>query len=161
MPAGGDDSETPRRPRRERTLRARALAHLARREHGRVELERRLSRYAESPQQLRQLLDDLVAEGLLSDRRFAEALARSRGGRFGAARLAQELRARGVNDAQARAAVDELRRTEMQRARALWQRRFGSPPADAGARARQMRFLAGRGFDADVIRRVIGGETDD
>lgn len=153
--------ESPRRPRREKSLLARALGHLARREHSRAELARKLAPHAESAEQVQRLLDDLESKKLLSDRRFTEVLTRSRGERFGAARVQQELRARGIDAPLVREAVDALARTELQRARAVWRRRFGSPPADAAERAKQMRFLAQRGFTAEVIRRVVGGADDD
>lgn len=153
--------ESPRRPRREKSLLARALGHLARREHSRAELARKLAPHAESAEQVRRLLDDLESKKLLSDRRFTEVLTRSRGERFGAARVKQELRAHGIDAPLVREAVDGMARTELQRARAVWRRRFGSPPADAADRARQMRFLAQRGFTAEVIRRVVGGAEED
>jgi hypothetical protein len=77
-----------------------------------------------------------------------------------AARIRQELRARGVSDELTRAAVADLRGSELQRARALWLRRYGQPAASPAERARQMRFLAARGFSGDVIRKVVGGEED-
>jgi regulatory protein len=78
----------------------------------------------------------------------------------GAARIRQELRARGVSDDLAQTAVTELRGTEMQRARDLWLRRYGQPAGSPAERARQMRFLAARGFSGDVIRKVVGGSED-
>jgi len=161
VPVDEDAAESPKRPRKEKSLLARALGHLARREHSRAELARKLAPHAESAEQLQHLLDDLEAKKLLSDRRFAEVLARSRGERFGTARVRQELRAHGVSDSLVRDAVGELARSELQRARAVWRRRFGKPPADAAEKARQMRFLAQRGFSGEVIRRIVGGREDD
>ena len=156
-----DATETKQRPRKEKSLLARALGYLARREHSRAELARKLAPHADSTDQLQRLLDDLEAKKLLSDRRFTEVLARSRGERFGAARVKQELRSRGINDSLAREAVADLAQTEFQRAREVWRRKFDAPPADAAERARQMRFLAQRGFSAEVIRRVVGGRDED
>ena len=156
-----DATEPPRRPRREKSLLARALGYLARREHSRAELRRKLAPHAESAEPLDRLLDELEAKKLLSDRRFTEVMARSRGARFGAARVKQELRARGVADPLVREAFAELSRTELQRARELWRRKFDAPPADAAELARRMRFLARRGFSAETIRRVVGGSDED
>jgi len=158
---GDDATENPPRPRRKKSLLARALGYLARREHSRAELRRKLAPHAESADEADRLLDELEARKLLSDRRFTEVLARSRGERFGAARVRQELRARGVADPLAREAAGDLARTELQRAREVWRKKFGTPPADAAERSRQMRFLAQRGFDADVVRRVVGGHDED
>lgn len=160
MLVNSDASES-RTPRRQKSLLARALGYLARREHSRAELQRKLAAHAESPEALSRLLDDLEAKRLLSDRRYAEVLARRRGERFGAARVRQELLAQGVDSAIVRESVGELARTELQRARAVWQRRFGAPATSATERARQMRFLAQRGFSGEVIRRVVGGGDED
>lgn len=159
-----DDLDAPpkdQRPRREKSLLARALGYLARREHSRVELARKLAPHAASAEQLDRLLDDLERGKLLSDARFVEVLSRSRGERFGTARVRQELKAHGVNDDLLRGAVAELKQTELARARAVWARRFGAAATDAAGRAKQMRFLAGRGFAADVIHKVVGGRDDD
>jgi regulatory protein len=156
-----DATESPQRPRRKKSLLTRALGYLARREHSRAELERRLAPHAQSADEVQRLLDELEAKKLLSDRRFTEVLARSRGERYGAARVRQELKAHGVTEELVREAVGDLTRTELQRARAVWRRKFDAPPVDAAERARQMRFLAQRGFAAEVIRRVVGGQDDD
>ena len=152
-----DPLKADRRPRREKSLLARALGYLARREHSRAELARKLAPHAESAEQLTSLLTALEAKKLLSETRFVEVLARSRGARFGAARIRLELLAHQVQDDLVRPVVDQLRQSEFERARALWERKFGSPAADAAARIRQMRFLAGRGFSADVIRKIVRG----
>ena len=156
-----DATERPRRPRKEKSLLARALGYLARREHSRAQLSRKLSPYAETSAQLQRLLDELESKKLLSDRRFTDVLARSRGQRFGTARIRHELRVHGIDDSLVREAVSELARTELQRARAVWRRKFDAPPADAVERARQMRFLAQRGFSGEVIRRIVGGRGED
>jgi regulatory protein len=53
--------------------------------------------------------------------------------------------------------LQQLRDSELQRAASLWQRRFGTLPSDERERARQARFLAGRGFSGEAIRRVLSG----
>ena len=156
-----DATEPPRPTRREKSLLARALGYLARREHSRAELARKLSPHAGSADELQRLLDDLEQKKLLSDRRFTEVMARSRGDRFGVARVKQELRMHGIDDSLVREAVTALAITELQRARAVWRRKFDTPPAGAAERARQMRFLAQRGFSGEVIRRVVGGRDED
>ena len=142
------------------TLRERALRFLARREHARAELARKLAPHAESAEQLGALLDDLAARRLLSDERYAEMRVNARSARYGNARLAHELRTQGVADelvAEALAAGDD----ELTRARAAWRRKFGAPPADATERAKQMRFLMSRGFAGETIRRVLRGDFED
>ncbi|MBL8422811.1 MAG: recombination regulator RecX [Candidatus Accumulibacter phosphatis] len=144
-------------------LRERALRLLARRDYARQELSRKLAPHAESAQQLAALLDDLAAGSLLSDQRYAATRISSRGARVGDARLAYELRGKGVAEDVVSAALAGVE-DELTRARRVWQRKFagGAPAAgDAAERARQARFLAGRGFSADTIRRVLRGHLDD
>ncbi len=136
-----------------------ALAALARREHRRAELERQLGRVLqpeETVQDLRQVLDRLQARGLLSDRRMAEALVRTRASRYGRLRIAQELNRRGV-DRDTIAGVLPPSEDQQSVAAELWRRKFGRPPASLQERARQTRYLASRGFSLSVIGRVLSG----
>jgi regulatory protein len=142
------------------TLRERALRLLARREHARVELSRKLAPHAESAEQLEALLDNLAERGLLSDVRYVEMRLNARRARFGNARLAYELRTQGV----AAELVDEALagdEDELSRAHQVWQRKFGSQTTDVTERARQMRFLINRGFSGETIRRVLRGDFED
>lgn len=144
----------------EPTLRQRALAFLARREHSRAELARRLAPFAQSTE-IAALLDELAARKLLSDARYAEARVATLSRKFGTARIAHALREAGVDASEAERALASARATELERARAAWAKRFGAPPADALEKARQMRFLRARGFSFDAIRAVVGGLYDD
>lgn len=143
------------------SLRERALNLLARREHTRAELQRKLAPHTEDPDELATLLDELSRRGWLSDARFAEALVHDKQAKFGSARLAHELRERGVPDALIREQMADLKETELQRARQVWQAKFGALPEDAKARAKQMRFLQSRGFGLDVIGKVLRGTVED
>jgi regulatory protein len=107
------------------------------------------------------VIDGLAAAGLMNEPRMAESLLAAKAPRFGARRLRQVMQQRGLEPALVDAAVQQARGSELERAQALWQRRFGSPGATPAERARQMRFLAGRGFGGDVIRRVVRGTPDD
>jgi regulatory protein len=147
--------------RHQLSLRGRALNLLARREHSRVELGRKLSGHAESVEQLESLLDSLEREGLLSNARFAESLAHTRAGRYGSLRLKAEMRDKGVPESIIAKVVDEARDLDVSAAREVWLKKFGGASQDAKERARQMRFLASRGFPAEVVRRVVGGKDED
>jgi len=146
--------------KRERSLRERALGFLARREHSRAELRRKLAPHAETPEQLDALLDDLVQRKLLSEARFAEARAHVMSRKFGAARIEHDLRAKGIPDAQAASAAGEARSTEFERALEVWRRKFGTPAPDLKQRAKQARFLLARGFSAEVINRILRHRED-
>ncbi len=145
-------------------LRERALRFLARREHTRAGLSRKLAPYAECAEDLDALLDDLVARQLLSDERCAEMRVNARRARFGNARLAQDLRTLGVAEELVGETLGacEAQHPELSRARQIWQRRFGDLRAasDLAERTRQTRFLMGRGFSAETIRRVLRGDFE-
>ena len=149
------------------SVKGRALRYLAQREHSRVELERKLARHVEdqpeasAQQQIAAALDELAAKGLLSDQRAADAVLSGQGARFGSRRLKQTLQTKGLEPALVAGVLQQARATELERAREVWRRRFGAPAEDAAGRAKQMRFLAGRGFDGDVIRRVVQASDDD
>jgi regulatory protein len=103
----------------------------------------------------------LAAHGYLSQQRFVESRVNARQSRFGNLRITRELQQHGVAlDADAQQA---LRVSEYDRAREVWQRKYGTAgvPQDAAARVRQMRFLSGRGFSPDVIRRVLRATPGD
>ena len=142
-------------------LRARALRLLARREYSRLELERKLAQYDENPDEIPQLLDDFERRGWLSERRVVEQVLASRRRRFGAQRIAHELRGKGVSNDAIAGARQQLKDSELDAAREVWRRKFGVAPADARAKARQMRFLQGRGFSSDVIRKLLSTRLDD
>ena len=170
------------------SLKGRALQLLAQREHSRVELRRKLLAYAnqqapgtEKPDEavdpagratfkrrlpptpemqadVEALLDWLAENRHLSEARFVEARVRTRVQRLGNLRIRQELAQHGLQLApdEAQALTD----SELARARQVWARKFDAPASDAAGRARQLRFLAGRGFSADVIRRLLRGDDD-
>jgi regulatory protein len=163
------------------SLQARALGWLAQREQSRSELRRKLLRVAMQPPvgadeaadldgdnaqveaQVDQLLDHLQAKGLLSEDRFVEGRVRVRAPGLGTRRIQMELAHHGLK--LSAEPLQQLRDSELERATHLWLHRFGAPAQDLRERARQMRFLAGRGFSAEVIRQVLaagaGPRADD
>ena len=149
------------------SVKGRALRYLSQREHSRLELERKLARHvpdteeASAQLQIARALDELAVSGLLSETRTAESVLASQGQRYGVRRLRQTLQAKGLGAEIVSATLQAARGTELERAREVWRRRFGTPPCTALERARQMRFMAGRGFEGDVIRRVVQGADDD
>ncbi len=147
--------------RREPSLRERALRLLARREHSRAELAKKLRVHSRPGDDLEALLDDLSRRKLLSDERYAESRAHALSRKFGAARIAHELRARGLDKDLADKASKTARATELERAREVWRRKFRSAPRTREERARQMRFLQSRGFSFDAIRAVVTGADED
>ncbi|WP_428421235.1 regulatory protein RecX [Methylibium sp.] len=162
------------------SLKAKALACIAQREHSRVELRRKLLSHigrqlkaaASSPlaldvpvqmlaaeREVDELLDWLTAKDLLSVDRFVETRVNARVARFGNLRIRQELAQHGVElDVET---AQRLKDGELSRARTVWAKRFGTPATGAADRARQIRFLSARGFSAETVRRVVRGGGDE
>ena len=143
------------------SLKARALRLLAQREHSRAELERKLVSHEEQAGDLALALDELTAKGFISEERVAASVMHRRAPRLGAARVLQEMRFKGLSAETLAEAAGPLRATELERARAVWQKKFGTPALDAATRAKHARFLAARGFAADVVRRVLDAPGED
>lgn len=143
------------------SLKGRALRLLSGREYSRAELERKLISFEEEPGTLARALDELQAKGFISEQRVIESIVHRRAAKLGAARIRQELQGKGLDPEAVNEALAGLQATERERALEVWRKKFGEPPADAQAAARQMRFLASRGFGGDVIRRVVAGGSDD
>jgi regulatory protein len=160
------------------------LRLLSQREHSRTELEKKLSDYlriqakaerasnaqdpvqengqadvpALSPEiQIAAVLDDFEKRGWLSDARFAEALVRRRSERYGVRKIKDELQRAGVTSDASAALLDGLKHTEFERAKELFERKFGEIAEDQKMRARQYRFLVSKGFNPEIVAKVIGG----
>jgi regulatory protein len=148
------------KPAFEPSLKGRALRLLGQREHSRLELERKLAGHEGEPGQLAQALDELQARGFISEVRVVESLIHRRAGKLGAARVQHELARKGLSGEAVAQAMAQLRETELERARDIWRRKFGEPAADPREKARQIRFLVSRGFDAEVVRKVVQGADE-
>ncbi|MEF3061495.1 recombination regulator RecX [Ralstonia solanacearum] len=147
-------------PRQPLSLKARALGYLSRREHSRAELRRKLAPHAESADEMEALLDWLEGENWLSNARFAESVVHRRAGRYGTARLMQELKTHQLDDQALAEVKAQLQASEAARAKAVWERRFGRPPVDMAERAKQVRFMVARGFSRAVVSRIIQGADE-
>jgi regulatory protein len=148
------------RQRPERSLKGRALGYLSRREYSRAELSRKLMTYTENADELEALLDALERDGWLSDARFAESVVYRRASRLGAGRIVSELKRHAVGEALIEELNSQLRETELTRARAVWQKKYGALPETPAERARQARFLAARGFSMSIIGKILKGIED-
>ena len=144
-----------RHPGPEPSLRARALRLLARREHSREELRRKLVPHLAESDDVESLLDDFTQRGWLSDARFAEHSIRAKARRFGPLKVAQQLRERGVDEEAIAAGFHAAGQDGIASIETVWKSRFRSPPADDRERARQIRFLQGRGFALDHILKFL------
>ena len=139
-------------------LKARALRFLARREHSRAELSRKLAPHAESAEALLFLLDDLEKRKQLSDERYAEVRSNWMSRKYGAAKIRQDLKAKGVTDEVAARVSTE---GELERARAILARKYREGATTREEKARRMRFLQSRGFSFDTIRGALAVDEED
>ncbi|HST00346.1 MAG TPA: recombination regulator RecX [Usitatibacter sp.] len=136
-------------------LKTRAMRLLARREHSRLELARKLSRIAEEGDDIEVVLDELAQKGWLSDARYAEHSVRAKARRYGPLKVAHELRCKGIGEETIEAAfraagIDGA--ADMQR---VWASRFSEKPTNERERARQVRFLQGRGFPFEPVIKFL------
>lgn len=163
-----------------RSLKSRALQLLAQREQSRVELRRKLLVHARAEdaealglnradavdaadqvqsagpralERVEAVLDWLEAHRYLSAERFAESRVHARSSRFGNLRIRQELKQHAV--ALSPEAGQALKDSEVARACAVRERKFPNPPQGAADMAKQARFLTGRGFSPEAIRRAL------
>jgi regulatory protein len=137
------------------SLKTRALGYLARREHSRLELEKKLEPYAQTPEELSSMLGTLEQGGFLSATRMVEQVIHMRKNKFGSLRIVHELREKGIAENLIADALPGIKETEQDSAREIWRKKFGAMPANAKELGRQMRFLMGRGFTPEVIRQVL------
>ena len=140
------------------SLKGRALRLLSQREHSRTELERKLAQHEEVPGELAKALDELQARDFINDGRAINSLVNRRAGKLGSARIKQELALKGLSGEAVAEALAGLKDTEFSRAHEVWRKKFGSPPQDPQEKAKQLRFLITRGFNAEVVRRVVKGD---
>ncbi len=172
------------------SLKARALAYLAAREHSRSELRAKLLRslrpkphrgsfaHAEhldpdlesdhdSAQGKEQsasvdaVLDELESLKYLSDERFVESLVHRRASRFGVLKLKHELKSHKIAEPVLKEALERARASELERAGDVWSKKFEALPESTADRAKQQRFLAGRGFTPSVVYKVLKGRVSD
>ena len=151
----------PAAPDTPQELMARALRALARREHSRAELARKLAPHAASRDALEALLDELVRRKQLCDERYAEERAHVLSRKYGAARIRLELRSKGVAEVTAERIAEAAGANDLMRARGILRRRYASPPTTREERAKRMRFLQQRGFAGEVIRAALGRDADE
>jgi regulatory protein len=144
-----------------RSLKARAIGFLARREYPRAELRDKLLATGADREEVDALLDDLAANGYLSDERYAQALVRQKSGGYSRRAIAGTLKAMGVAGETATEALAENIIDDNDALIALWRRRFGRAPSDDREKARQVRFLQSRGFALSAIFKLLRHPPDE
>ena len=148
----------------EKSLRQRALEYLGKREYSYKELGQKLKSYLEEDQDaesITAILDDFKARGWLSDARFTEQMVHARRAKFGNSKIVHELREKGVDSSLIEGAIEQLKETELDSAKEVWQKKYRNAPANRDEWAKQARFLQSRGFGFDVIKKVLNTQADD
>ena len=145
-------------------MRQRALEYLGKREYSYTELGQKLKTYLEEDgdaSQITTILEDFKTRGWLSDKRFTEQIVHARQAKFGVAKIAHELREKGVSDELIAGAVDQVKGNELDNAKEIWRKKFKTAPANRDEWAKQARFLQSRGFGFEVIKKVLNSKLDD
>jgi regulatory protein len=138
-------------------LKVRALRHLARREHSRAELARKLAPHAESPASLETVLNELAIKRQLSDERYADVRANWLARKYGAAKIRHDLKAHGVaEDVVDRVSADG----DLERAKAILTRKYREPATTREEKAKRARFLQGRGFSYEIIKQLLSTKDE-
>lgn len=145
----------------EKSLRQRALEYLSKREYSALELASKLKTYADESDDIPALIADFTERGWLSDARFTEQLVRARKAKFGSAKVAHELREKGVSDELIAEATADIQENELENAKNVWRKKFKQAATNRNEWAKQARFLQGRGFSFDTIKKVLNATEDD
>ncbi|MBC7757119.1 MAG: recombination regulator RecX [Bdellovibrio sp.] len=146
-----------------KSLRQRALEYLGKREYSHKELGQKLKPYledGEDAEAITAILEDFKTRGWLSDKRFTEQIVHARQAKFGVAKIANELREKGVSAELIADAVEQVKENELDNAKEIWRKKFNNAPASREEWAKQARFLQSRGFGFDSIKKVLNSKHD-
>lgn len=141
-----------------KSLRQRALDYLAKREYSYVELWQKLNAFAQDGDDITAILEDFKKRGWLSDARFTDQIVHARQAKFGSARIAYELREKGIADHLIQDAIEQVKDHELENATEVWRKKFKSAPTSREEWAKQARFLQSRGFGFDLIKKVLNAK---
>lgn len=144
-------------------MRQRALEYLGKREYSYAELGQKLKTYLEEDEDfdvITVILEDFKTRGWLSDKRFTEQIVHARQAKFGVAKIAHELREKGVSSELIESAVSQIKDNELDNAKEIWQKKFKTAPENRDEWAKQARFLQSRGFGFDTIKKVLNITKD-
>tara|TARA_B110000037_G_scaffold198599_1_gene237624 strand:- start:263 stop:766 length:504 start_codon:yes stop_codon:yes gene_type:complete len=144
-------------------LKKRALYYLGKRDYSRVELERKILTYSESLKisrvDLELMLDELEEKDWLSDDRFSEQFVLSKKRKFGARKIAHELKLRGVNELIISRVLRDIKDDEFLLAKKIWEKKFNQIPITIDEKAKQIRFMQSRGIEVAIIHQILSGKS--
>jgi regulatory protein len=144
-------------------LKKRALYYLGKRDYSRVELGRKILAYSESLEinkaDLELVLDELEEKDWLSDDRFSEQFVLSRKRKFGARKIAHELKLRGVNESIISRVLRDIKDDEFLLAKKIWEKKFNQIPITIDEKSKQIRFMQSRGIEVAIIHQILSGKS--
>ena len=144
-------------------LKKRALYYLGKRDYSRVELGRKILTYSESLEvskaDLESVLNELEEKDWLSDDRFSEQFVLSKKRKFGARKIAHELKLRGVDESIISRALREIKDDEFLLAKKIWEKKFNQTPITIDEKAKQIRFMQSRGIEVVIIHQILSGKS--
>ena len=144
-------------------LKKRALYYLGKRDYSRVELGRKILTYSESLEiskaDLELILDELEEKDWLSDDRFSEQFVLSKKRKFGARKIAHELKLRGVDELIISRALRDIKDDEFLLAKKIWEKKFNQIPITIDEKAKQIRFMQSRGIEVAIIHQILSGKS--
>jgi len=144
-------------------LKKRALYYLGKRDYSRVELRHKILVYSESLEinkaYLELVLDELEKKDWLSDDRFSEQFVLSKKRKFGARKIANELKLRGVNELIISRVLRDIKDDEFLLAKKIWEKKFNQIPITIDEKAKQIRFMQSRGIEVAIIHQILSGKS--
>ena len=144
-------------------LKKRALYYLGKRDYSRIELRNKILNYSESLSisivDLELVLNELETNDWLSDDRFAEQFVLSKKRKFGPRKISHELKLRGVNELIINRVLGEIKDDEFFLAKKIWEKKFNQFPITIDEKAKQIRFMQGRGIEASIIHQILSGKS--
>ncbi len=143
------------------SLKSRALRALSQREYSRQELLKKLTPYETEEGELERVLNELELKDFLNEKRNALSIASRKESKLGARRIQAEMKQKGVPLDIAQGVMEDLKTTELARAKALWLRKFGALPNNPKETDQQMRFMLTRGFSMAVLKMVYAEFKDE
>jgi len=140
------------------SLIGRAIKYLSNRDHSQFELRKKLLPHANSEEELDEVIKKLIDKGYLSNQRFTESFIASKSKKFGMRKITQVLQQHQLDSEILKTEVEKLRESEPQRCYEIWERKFGQVTKEPNELAKQIRFLASRGFSHEIIMGIVKGK---
>ena len=130
-----------------------------------MELGRKILNYSESLEitkvDLELILDELEKKDWLSDDRFSEQFVLSKKRKFGARKIAHELKLRGVNELIISRVLRDIKDDEFLLAKKIWEKKFNQIPITIDEKAKQIRFMQSRGIEVAIIHQILSGKSSE